>query len=417
MQNLTDTELDDLFKKAAADSEQQPAMPDWTDMQTRLQRLEDDGHLPSFKETFLGDLLLVTITGVLWLAIMGGKVDSSGSDKVSEQTPTLFPDRALTTDTFAIKALGEQSILLEGSNQNHLHRSGESSDQVQQHTVTKLANEQKAAQARSMMSRREGRGATLAERMDKRRESLLTTRVASVSIGGVDKTEVVGIKEALPVSSDSLPEIIKDEKNVDRAKREKEEEESKEKPGWRLRAMVSPDYSMVGSVDPRGMGYNAGLSVMIPLSKRFFVSVGAVRSNKVYSSYNLEYGNYKVDETDGECAMWDIPVMSYYYIVNNRSLSLYAGAGVSSYLMSRERYVHRVQSYYGEREYRQTVSNENNEWFAVMNFSVGVEKQISNRFSIQFEPYYKRSMTGIGAGDVSLSSFGTFINLQYHFNP
>jgi hypothetical protein len=59
------------------------------------------------------------------------------------------------------------------------------------------------------------------------------------------------------------------------------------------------------------------------------------------------------------------------------------------------------------------VEGENNELFSVINLSAGVQKQLTDRWAIQLEPFVKQSIKGIGEGDLSLSSLGAFLNLRY----
>jgi hypothetical protein len=63
-----------------------------------------------------------------------------------------------------------------------------------------------------------------------------------------------------------------------------------------------------------------------------------------------------------------------------------------------------------------TASRKNNDWFKQLNFSVGAQRKLSNHFFVQFEPFVKAPLAGVGEGKVSLTSLGAFINLRYSFN-
>ena len=57
--------------------------------------------------------------------------------------------------------------------------------------------------------------------------------------------------------------------------------------------------------------------------------------------------------------------------------------------------------------------NADNYWFSVLNLSVGYERVISKRLSIQAEPYLKVPLTGLGAGSMKMGSYGMFFSLKY----
>ena len=62
------------------------------------------------------------------------------------------------------------------------------------------------------------------------------------------------------------------------------------------------------------------------------------------------------------------------------------------------------------------VDGKNNEWFKVFNLSIGVEHRLSNRWSLQAEPFFKAPLGDIGEQGVRLSSAGIFFGLKYKIN-
>jgi hypothetical protein len=184
-----------------------------------------------------------------------------------------------------------------------------------------------------------------------------------------------------------------------------------------LKAMISPDYSSVEFSRPKHLGFNYGLLVEYNLSGRLSIATGVTRSKKIYSAKDLEYNGHYADAVDGDCRMWDIPINLYYHVNRaGKSWSFYAGAGLSSYLMSEENYTLYVQRPYGDYSYDRQVKNENNEWFSILNLSAGIQRNIGKHFAVQVEPYLKAPMAGVGEGDVSLASLGAFFNLKYNLS-
>jgi outer membrane protein W len=176
---------------------------------------------------------------------------------------------------------------------------------------------------------------------------------------------------------------------------------------------LSPDYSSVRYSSFTKSGINYGILADYHITPRWSVSVGALSSRKIYSASNVEYNGYTADKADGDCRIIDIPVNVYYYFETQSAISFYAGIGISSYIMNSEKYEFHGKNYTGSYSYTHKVEGKNNEMLSVINVSAGVQKQLTDRWAIQLEPFVKQSIKGIGEGDLSLSSLGAFLNLRY----
>ncbi|GAC1438996.1 MAG: hypothetical protein NVSMB63_03670 [Sediminibacterium sp.] len=55
----------------------------------------------------------------------------------------------------------------------------------------------------------------------------------------------------------------------------------------------------------------------------------------------------------------------------------------------------------------------NNYILSIAHLSAGFEKRIGQNLSVQVEPYAKMPLTGIGFGNIRLSSFGVNLAVQY----
>jgi hypothetical protein len=186
-----------------------------------------------------------------------------------------------------------------------------------------------------------------------------------------------------------------------------------------VKVVASPDFSSVDYFTPDRSGWNYGVLLGYNVNNRWSVYTGLVVSRKVYSSTNITKpystgtNDYPVKRLDGDCRVLDIPVNVYYRFLPRKSFSLTAGLGLSSYLMNAEDYVYVLDKAYGDNTYTQSIDNKNKEWFKVLNLSVMVEKQIGKRMFIEFEPFVKAPLAGVGEGEVSLVSMGAFFNLRY----
>ncbi|HOX81481.1 MAG TPA: hypothetical protein PLS08_00525 [Chryseolinea sp.] len=182
-----------------------------------------------------------------------------------------------------------------------------------------------------------------------------------------------------------------------------------------IKATIAPDFSSDQFKTVEKMGVNYGLVLEYFMNKNLSLSAGAIWSRKYYSAEDVDYNGYHADRAYGDCRMWDIPINANYYFTPEKRYSFFASAGFSSYLMNEENYEYEVDTPYGTRTYYSTVTKENNEWFKMLNLSVGFQKQLNDQLVIQVEPFIKVPLAGVGDGNISLASLGSFFSLRYNF--
>jgi hypothetical protein len=182
-----------------------------------------------------------------------------------------------------------------------------------------------------------------------------------------------------------------------------------------IKATVAPDFSSDRFKTFDKMGWNYGLIVEYFFIEKLSLSAGVLWSRKFYSARDVAYSGYRADRASGDCRMWDIPLNVKYYFMPSKKYSFFASAGVSSYLMKEENYVFEVDTNQGTNTYSKQIVNENKEWFKTLNVSFGMQKKINTRIAIQVEPFMKVPLAGVGEGNISLASFGSFFSVRYRF--
>ncbi|MDB5273959.1 MAG: hypothetical protein JWO58_2326 [Chitinophagaceae bacterium] len=197
------------------------------------------------------------------------------------------------------------------------------------------------------------------------------------------------------------------------------------KRGFSLSFVVNPEFSSTTDFSFYKPGFNFGLYAEYYLSPRFSILAGVLYSKKVYTcspydyasapSYNYWGQNYTADAVNAYCAVLDIPVNVRYKFLSRKSYNLYAAAGLSSYIMLKENYNFEYQMPYGTKDYAYEIDNKNRYFFNVGNLSLGIEKYISNHWSVQAEPYVKMPFGGVGAGKIKLVSTGMYFSVKYYF--
>ncbi|MBC7921852.1 MAG: outer membrane beta-barrel protein [Ferruginibacter sp.] len=181
---------------------------------------------------------------------------------------------------------------------------------------------------------------------------------------------------------------------------------------------VAPDLSTVGFVRFTAPGISGGVALEYRLSDRWSVTAGGFYSDKRYQATADDYTpsrpwTYRPDLIGGNCKIIDLPVNLRYYALSRATGNLFVGVGLSSYLMRSEDYEYRY-NHYPTRTWK--APDRVQHWLGVINLSMGYEWKLGNRFAIQVEPYLKLPITGVGAGDVKLSSTGAFMTLKYRMS-
>lgn len=209
----------------------------------------------------------------------------------------------------------------------------------------------------------------------------------------------------------------KDEKTT--AAADKKKSNNKFGSNFGLTASVGPDMSFVklNNTGRTTLTYGAGLSYDI--SKRFTARAGFYVSKKVYTAAPDEYhspgGNYpNLTGVDADCKVYEIPVSISYKFGQRNKHNWFGGAGLSSFIMKKEDYTYNYKSPAGQTyEYYQHLRNKNKHYFAVLTLSAGYNYQLSNRLSVQAEPYAKIPLGGVGQGKIKLNSAGVLFTVTY----
>ncbi|CAN5347526.1 hypothetical protein BH23BAC1_BH23BAC1_08330 [soil metagenome] len=151
-------------------------------------------------------------------------------------------------------------------------------------------------------------------------------------------------------------------------------------PKWAVNLMVSPDLSAVKLSEINTSGTNLGISIEYYISSRWRVSLGAIRSQKIYavgkSSSSGYYSNPQtLEKVDASCSVIDIPLILRYNALSIGKNHFFISSGLSSYLMLKEDYDFTYQNSNSTYSYSKNIRNENNHFMGIMNFSLGMERE------------------------------------------
>lgn len=183
--------------------------------------------------------------------------------------------------------------------------------------------------------------------------------------------------------------------------------------------VIGPDYSTVKTNKSNGPGYNIGFIAGYHTGRHFSFETGVVWNYKKYHSGGKYVSPDKLAllphteilYLDGSCGIIEIPVSIRYHFKAIKNHNLYAGAGISSYIIKKEDYYYQYKrynvEYYSEKEY----TNSSKNWLSVLQLNIGYQLNFKKAGSLRFEPYAKLPLKGLGIGKLPISGAG--INIGF----
>jgi len=451
MQNLSDNELDKLFQSAAEQFNAPGAGDGWRAMEKKLEAAS--AKVPWWKLTVWKGAVLtgaVVVSSVsVWL--MSGEEIPAPSDAVVSNPVASIPV-PLTTNDPVSHSSGERKTMLpdaqpqqKGARINAANNKSSvpvvetpsavnttDYEKVSIETVNKPSISNQATVGAGEGARQTESKVPVRSSSEIKTQSLQSQDIPSfVNPSTSQKSSGENTAVANPSSSpvlvvpDSAVQKINQIKETNEIQPEGETiNEERDQPTvaspWSIKISASPDFSTVKVNGPYGSGSNYAVQVQYQLTERLSLSTGAIWSKKIYSANNVEYstpnGNvYTADRASGDCDIIDIPINISYRLHSGR-FNWYGSAGLSSYIMLKEKYVYEYEDTYGGiTQFRTEVARENNEWAKVFNASVVLEKPISSSWAIQLEPFVKVPLRGVGEGKIRLATLGTFVSIRYSF--
>ncbi|MDH7462113.1 outer membrane beta-barrel protein [Chitinophagaceae bacterium 26-R-25] len=193
--------------------------------------------------------------------------------------------------------------------------------------------------------------------------------------------------------------------------------------GIYISILGAADVSTIKMQTVEHIGFGAGILVGYQFNKKWAIESGVLWDKKQYYS-DGEYFDTKntgippavqVLNVDGACNMFEVPVSARYNFSFKKKGNFFATAGLTSYFMKKEEYYYYAKhgsSYYGAER---TYNNSGNNLFSVMTLSAGYEYKLGKIGSLRTEPYLRLPLTGVGIGNLPISSIGLQVGITHHF--
>ena len=194
-------------------------------------------------------------------------------------------------------------------------------------------------------------------------------------------------------------------------------------PRFYLGLVGAPDVSTVKFATVEPPMPNVGVTLEYRLGNRLRFSTGLLRSTKQYQARREDYdwamyskaATRNFARVDGTCTVLDVPLNLRYDLLTRPQYQLFGSAGLSSFFMQREQYAYDYVEYGLPYRWEQKAVNANQHLLSILNLSVGYERHLGARWSVQAEPYLKLPLVGVGLGKVRLTSAGVFVGVKYGF--
>ncbi len=253
----------------------------------------------------------------------------------------------------------------------------------------------------------------LAQSADVSKTSTLTISVQPDSVA----------QAALPVRADTVAQT--DEKSQPLTNRPVPQR------GLSVILIYSPDYTGVHLNGFSKPGFNIGALLEYRLSRRWSVQAGVIRSRKLYGANASDYKwptGWKLtlpfNAVVGGCDILDIPLNVRFDVLEGKKTvgqtgrpnRLFVTVGATTYIMQHEVYDYIYPDPTDPRIQFWTWKGQSGRYnFSEANVSVGFERPLSRRWSVQAEPFMKVPIERVGFFKVNLISTGVFFGLRYRF--
>ena len=166
-----------------------------------------------------------------------------------------------------------------------------------------------------------------------------------------------------------------------------------------------------------------GLLADYRIGDKLTLSTGALYSMVHYriegDRYEAKPGFFIDDvqpiEVKAACSIVEVPLHATYYFSGSRGSSFFAGAGAVSYLLLKENYKYDYAEENAALKKEWEESNANQHPFGLGQVNFGYQRQLPGRGAVQLETYAHLPLTGLGHGNVRLTSFGVSLKYQFSF--
>lgn len=180
---------------------------------------------------------------------------------------------------------------------------------------------------------------------------------------------------------------------------------------------------------PSKPGYDYGILVGYKISQKIEVRSGVILAKKYFTTsgnnisfdsakLNLpSYNTISLENATGYCRFIEVPVMLYYQFSAKKKTNFYTAGGFSIIKMRMDNIHYRFLADGNTiLERSHTNAYHNSDGFSTSitaNFSSGVKRMITDRWSFAIEPYIKLPLSRMNDSNLKFTTFGTLASFIY----
>lgn len=281
---------------------------------------------------------------------------------------------------------------------------------------------------RSQYGQIQKKGTLKAEKKEPVRGEIEKTEIQSETMTGTIEEEVPQSLEE-HIKTDPLQDARSKEDQSDSAANLQNAEKAPERKG---KPSVGSKFSILLSAGP-DISYASGqagkletvkgIGIAYQVNDRLSLRTGFYAARKIYTAAPEDYkfsgniGNYypNLKWVDGDCIVYEIPLLVNYHFLKKEKSSWFVSGGLSSLLMHTEEYNYYYKPWAsGNMMHKKwIVSNKNQHFFSLLAVSGGYSRKINDRLSLMAEPYLRIPLTGIGEGKINLKGAGVLFTAGF----
>lgn len=190
-------------------------------------------------------------------------------------------------------------------------------------------------------------------------------------------------------------------------------DKSKNKPGLYYGIAAGAELNEVKGQPMTKAGLTAGVVLGVQLYKKTAIETGVQVTQKKYYSDGKYFkpkagsmpANMSVNSLRSTSTVIEIPVAVKYNFSKKKN-TLYAKAGVSSYIMTKEANKYQAVVSGQQQEVNSTYKNNHSYFASDIRISAGYQHTVGKKLNIRVEPFIQIPLKGIGVGNMPVTSTG-----------
>ena len=166
-------------------------------------------------------------------------------------------------------------------------------------------------------------------------------------------------------------------------------------------------------------GFDIGLLAGFRINKNTSIETGLVYSKKYYYSNGKYFSmdkiggsmpaEMKVLSLEGSSNLYQVPLVVKYDIVHKKTSTFFASAGISSYILTREKNNYQTSMNGVQQDIKGMYKNVSAGFASSIDISAGYEHTTGKGANIRIQPYLQVPLKGIGMGSMQVLSTGIHI--------